>query len=463
MKNNKVFILLPDGVGLRNFAYTNFYNVGKAMDFNITYWNNTPFDLDLMGFNEIKIDKPKNHLLTAIYKNARTQIELNLSVRKFNDTTYNSYRFPFSTKTVKQKIKTFLTKRIIHKYNTPEKLNVLNKKIIQFEKKTTYFQDCIKTLKQENPTFVFCTNQRPMSAIAPIEAAKQLGIPTGTFIFSWDNLPKATLVVDTDYYFVWSAFMKEELRKYYPNIKEEQIISTGTPQFENHFNDTIKIDKKTFFATHHLELSKKYICYSGDDTTTSPNDPDYLKDTAEAIRNLNRKGYNLGIIFRRCPVDFSSRFDQVLSDFKDVIIPINPLWKRIGDGWNTILPTKEDMILQTNTIAHTEFVINLGSSMVFDYVAYKKPCVYINYDVPVSILPGWNVETIYKFIHFRSMPSKNAVVWFNSSDEIESKIEQLLNHNNDVTQAQKWFKTINLHPVDKSSQRIWKFIETITK
>jgi hypothetical protein len=32
-------------------------------------------------------------------------------------------------------------------------------------------------------------------------AAQQLGIPTATFIFSWDNLPKATMVVETDYYY----------------------------------------------------------------------------------------------------------------------------------------------------------------------------------------------------------------------------------------------------------------------
>jgi hypothetical protein len=31
-------------------------------------------------------------------------------------------------------------------------------------------------------------------------AAQQLGIPTATFIFSWDNLLKATMVVETDYY-----------------------------------------------------------------------------------------------------------------------------------------------------------------------------------------------------------------------------------------------------------------------
>jgi len=464
MKNKKIFILLPDGIGLRNFAYTNFYQTGVDNEFEITYWNNTPFDLESLNFNEIKIRNSKNHPLTDIYKNARKHIELNLFIKRLNDTTYNSYRFPFAKKTFKQKIKTFLTKRVISKYNSEEKLKKLIQKINHLESKTDYFKQCIQTLQKEKPDFIFCTNQRPMSAIAPIEAAKKLGIPTATFIFSWDNLPKATMVIDTDYYFVWSDFMKGELMKYYPEINENQIIVTGTPQFENHFDESIQIDKTTFFKEHHLDTEKKYICYSGDDITTSPNDPQYLKDTAQAIRKLNTKGHNLAIIFRCCPVDFSSRFDNVLEEYQDVIVPIRPLWKKIGDGWNTVLPTKDDMVLQTNTIAHTEFVINLGSSMVFDYVCYNKPCVYINYDVENSVMPNWTVNKIYKYIHFRSMPDKDAVIWFNNSDEIEQKILSVLgNKISTIESAKQWFKTINQHPVENASQRIWDFIKTITK
>lgn len=465
MKNKKVFILIPDGVGLRNFAYTNFYEIGNKLDFKITYWNNTPFNLSELGFNEIKISNPKSHWLTEIYKNARKHIELNLFIERFNDETYNSYRFPFAIKTFKQKIKTFLTKRIIATYNSEIRLGKLKNKITDLETKTDYFKHCMATLQKEQPNFVFCTNQRPMTAIAPIEAAKQLGIPTGTFIFSWDNLPKATLVIDTDYYFVWSNFMKAELLKYYPNIKEYQILVTGTPQFENHFNDELKVDKEAFFTQHNLDLNKKYICYSGDDITTSPNDPKYLEDMARAIRNLNQKGYGLGIVFRRCPVDFSSRFDSVLEEYKDVVIPIQPVWKKAGEGWNTILPTAEDIALQTNTIVYTEFVVNLGSSMVFDYVCYDKPCVYVNYDVSNAVLTDWSVEKIYKYIHFRSMPLEKSVFWFNNPDEIEQKIQDIIEKNNTdtITYAQKWFETINRQPSDKASERIWNFIKTVTK
>ncbi|TDP59224.1 UDP-glycosyltransferase [Flavobacterium dankookense] len=464
MTSKKIFILLPDGIGLRNFAFTNFHKIGLEKGFDITFWNNTPFDISELGYKEVKINNPKNHPLTEIYKNARKQIELNLFIKRFNDTTYNSYRFPFSTKTVKQKIKTFLTKRIISKYNSETRLKILLKKISELEKKTNYFDDCINTLQKEKPNFVFCTNQRPMSAIAPIEAAKQLGIPTATFIFSWDNLPKATLVIDTDYYFVWSEFMKKEILKYYPNIYENQIVIVGTPQFENHFDLSLKVEKEVFFKKNNLDLDKKYICFSGDDVTTSPNDPQYLKDTADAIRNLNKKGFNLGIVFRRCPVDFSNRFDIVLNDYKDVIVPINPVWRKIGEGWNTILPTYEDMILQTNTIAHTEFVINLGSSMVFDYVCYQKPCVYINYDVLKLESSNWNVEKIYKYIHFRSMPTSNSVIWFNNVDEIEQKIQSILERKvTTLKEATTWFEIINQKPANQASERIWEFINTLTE
>ena len=49
----KVFIFLPDGVGLRNFALSNFKNIGDTHNVDITYWNNTEFSLkEEFDFNE---------------------------------------------------------------------------------------------------------------------------------------------------------------------------------------------------------------------------------------------------------------------------------------------------------------------------------------------------------------------------------------------------------------------------
>lgn len=462
MENNKIFIFLPDGIGLRNFAYSDFHDIGKNKDFDIVYWNNTPFDLTELGFKEVKILNSKSHPLTEIYKNARKQIELNLNIRKTKDLVYNKYRFPFSYKTVKKGIKSLATKILSFTHSSEYGLKRIRKKIKQEERKTLYYHQSLETLIKEKPVMVFCTNQRPMTAIAPLLAAQDLQIPTATFIFSWDNLPKATMVVETDYYFVWSDLMKKELLFYYPYIQESQIFVTGTPQFESHFDLSKLISKEEFFKQNNLDIDKQYICFSGDDITSSPDDPLYLADAVRAVIDLNKKGYNLGLIFRRCPVDFSNRYDDILKQNSDIIVSIDPLWYPISSKWNTILPTKQDECLLSNIAEHCEMVINVGSSMVFDFICHNKPCAYFRYNQKVQLDKKWDLHRCYQYIHFRSMPHEDAVIWLNSGAEIADKIEDALKKSAyNVEKGQRWFEIINQHPPHKASARIWDGIKTI--
>ena len=71
----KIMILLPDGVGLRNFAYTSFAAIGEQMGWKMIYWNKTPFDLSSLGLHEIPL-QGKVSTRTNIYKRARKEIEL---------------------------------------------------------------------------------------------------------------------------------------------------------------------------------------------------------------------------------------------------------------------------------------------------------------------------------------------------------------------------------------------------
>jgi hypothetical protein len=463
MQNKKLFILLPDGIGLRNFAFTNFHKIAKERGLEIIFWNNTPFDLTALQFNEIKIRNAKAHPLTNMLKIAQTRIELALSIKKSKDLVYNSYKFPFAYPDLKHVIKNWYVHLLIFWYNSEKGLAKVREKIATNERKTKLYFDSLATLKKEKPAMVFCTNQRTMLAVAPILAAQDLGIPTASVIYSWDNLPKATKIVEPDFYFVWSDYMKKELAYYYPHVKEEQIIVTGTPQFEPHFDPELLVSKEVFFEQYGLDLNKKYICFSGDDLVSSPHDPVYLDDTAKAIRELNRNGHQLGIVFRRCPVDFSDRFDAVLEKNKDVVIPIVPKWKKIAEGWDSILPTKEDLVLQMNTIFHTELVVNLGSSMVFDYVAFEKPCAYFNYNVANELYKRWAAEKVYNFMHFRSMPNPKAVFWINNAESISDLLLKMLGESKKETveSAQMWFKKINQHPAREASKRIIDSIEHI--
>jgi hypothetical protein len=455
-EKTKIQVLLPDGVGLKNFVFTDFIKIAQSNNLSLSYWNATPFDFVNSEYDVVQLNlSGKPSPKADLYKRARKIIEIKNFIKQTGNSSYDSYLFSPKHKTFKQKIKRLIENYFVLRHrNSLDKLRV---NLIESEKITQYYSDCLKQLKKSKPKLLLVTNQRPINAVAPVEAAKELGIPTVSFIFSWDNLPKATMVIETDYYLVWSEYMKEQLLFYYPYILENQIFITGTPQFETHFDESTLETKKTFSKANNLNLETEYICFSGDDVTTSPHDQIYLEDLAKVVKHINSEGlYNkkLGIIFRPCPVDFSDRFNNVLSEFQDEIILIRPLWKNYKKNWNSIMPSYEDQVLLTNTVHHTKLVVNVGSSMVFDYVAHKKPCAYINYN-PQGIKLKKDIYKIYKYIHFKSMPNKDAVIWLNSKEELKDKIlEGLNNPNKYVHNAKKWFEIINQHPPQKATERI---------
>jgi hypothetical protein len=293
-------------------------------------------------------------------------------------------------------------------------------------------------------------------------AAKDLGIKTVCFIQSWDNVPKAMQVVETDYYLVWSDLMKQELLKYYPFVKHEQVIVTGTPQFEQHFDSSLLQTRDVFFKQHNLDFKTKYICFSGDDETTSPLDQYYLEDLANTVRHLNSKGEHLGIIFRKCPFDFTSRYANVIEANKDIIKVLDPIWKQLGKQVVEILPEKEDFTMLYNICEHSEFVTNVCSSTVFDFVTHQKPCIYYNYEQPQLKKGIRDIGQNYNYVHFRSMPSKDAVVFCEDKNELEQIVLEVLSGKvSNIHEGLKWFEIVAGKTPTKSSQNIWNAINKI--
>ncbi|MEN3322509.1 UDP-glycosyltransferase [Mariniflexile soesokkakense] len=461
----KVFVFFPDGVGLRNFAFTDFKEIGENMGYDIHYWNNTVFSLkDNLGFNEVIIENHQIHPLTPLYSRARKRIELNVSKKKFNDEVYTTYKFPFNYNGLKNTFKSIFTKFLIGLYNSEKGIDRIRKKINGLERSTSKYAYCKVQLQKHKPDLVFCTTQRSTQSISALLAAQDLGIPTVAFVYSWDNVPKAMQVVETDYYFVWSDLMKQQVLQYYPFVKDEHVFVTGTPQFEPHFNSSLKENREVFFEQYNLDSNKKYICYSGDDETTSPLDQYYLEDLANAVRNLNSKGYNLGIIYRKCPVDFTNRYDAIIEANKDIIEVLDPIWKQVGTMWNEVLPAKEDFKMLYNVCEHSVFVTNVCSSTVFDFVAHNKACIYYNYEQPQLKKGIRDIGQNYKYVHFRSMPSKNSAVFCTDKNDLENLVQKIIDGKlSNVEEGLKWFEIVAGKAPTKASENIWKAIKNCIK
>lgn len=459
----RLYLLLPDGVGIRNFIYTDFLQT-KPVNSEVTIWTEKPLaDLLKKDLSDVRIEILPQFQTTSkieVLRKAKQTAELLRNAKKFKNSVYKTYLFPYKLNNPRQWIKWAWEKWLLLGNINDQGVRKLKSLYLYEVRKTEYYEKCKKRLQNDKPDLIFCTHQRAPVAIAPLLAAIDLGIPTATFIFSWDNLPKGTLTVEADHFIVWSDYMKSEMLKYYPEISKEKIHVAGTPQFVPYFDDINKKNREAFCAEYGLNPSDRFICFSGDDVTTSPHDPVYLSHLAEAVRTLNSYGgKKYSIIFRRCPADWSDRYNKVLSEHSDVIHSIDPIWKSYegNRAWNHFIPDKKDVELLVNTVLHCDLVVNVGSTMAIDFATLGKPACYIRYDAVKD--KNWSTKKIYDFIHFQTIQGLDPVYWIDSREDWNHVLPHALSdRNNKVPDARKWQQKIAKHPLEEANFRIWNAI-----
>uniref|UniRef100_UPI0039BE48A0 hypothetical protein n=1 Tax=Formosa sp. 3Alg 14/1 TaxID=3382190 RepID=UPI0039BE48A0 len=451
----KVVFVVPDGVGIKNYLYSKLITELKSNNIQIIIWSPLPkvvFE-EVERLHNITIEYKFITLLpesplTRLYREATTYARLiHNEILKKNASILTNWPKPkgYSKRACMQRMAEVLGTYLAKDY----------KRILNYEAKSknhwseTVIAKYKADLEAIAPQSVFITHQRVASLMPICLAAKQLNINVTSAIFSWDNLPKARLCVTADQYLVWGEWMLQEMADYYPEISADKIKLVGTPQFEFYLEHKHIITREAFANQYHLDYNKAWICFSGDDEKTSPYDPQYLSDLADSLQDRS----DIQIIFRRCPVDFSDRYNQVIKQFQSHIVVIDPIWNKIDGNWGGYYPDYKDVNLQLNLAKHCELVYNLGSTMAFDFSIFNKPCVYINYDVEHN--NDWSVNTIYQYQHFRSMKNLDGVVWLNSKDEIIKTIDQILISSTDMAKdKEQWRKKVVLHPLNESSKNI---------
>jgi hypothetical protein len=455
----KIAILAPDGIGIRNYLYSNLIKEIYQYTEDITILHNLPesalkdvkkiHKLGELHSKRIPLYKETNYskFLRELISLSRLRYNIYLTSNK----TLLDNWFP-QVNTIFKQVFYFIIKLLSFCFSKSYKL------ILWLEKKhfdsisTSYLDDFFK----DNYDVILCTHQRSINAIPVIKKANKLRINTVGVVFSWDNLPKARLNVRTDKYLVWSQHMKKEMNLYYPEINSRNVFITGTPQFEFYENEKSIMSKSDFCNEYNLDINKPIVCFSGDDERTSPNDPQYLYDIANEINKLPLEEQPQ-ILFRRCPVDFSDRYDKVINKFSNLIKISNPIWK-YGDqsDWSSIYPKYADVELLINVVSHCDVVINLGSTMALDFAVYNKPAIYINYHAENT--NGWSVERLYNFEHFKSMPSTNSVYWINKKEEILEIVDQAIQKKGKLTNVE-WLNII----AEKRSQASSNIAKEIIK
>lgn len=457
----KILFIIPDGIGIRNYLYSDLFSKLHEEGVQIYLLHNLESRIidyvkeeKNIPFGEEPLRKVRETRFQQFLRETSTYGRLKYNADLKQNPTILTNWFKIKNNPIKrafQKI-TEIAGNTISSYEGIKYLEETNR--LKWRRNPAF--DGFKSdLSRIQPDFIFITHQR-VSNLEPLcLAASDLNIPTLTAIFSWDNLPKARLPLRTDWYAVWSDYMKVEMSDYYPEIPQNKVVVVGTPQFDFHFNKDLIQSREEFANEFGLDVSKKWVLFSGDDELTSPHDPAYLEDVAHALEDNS----DVTILFRQVPVCTVARYQKILDQF-DNIVHIPPKWKK-GEHWMSFYPLFDDVKLLMNLCFHCEFSVNIGSTIGLDFSYFEKPTVFLAYD---AIHDGeWTTDTVYQFQHFKSFMGMDAVVFAKEKTQLKQLLEQLLQKPEDfATQKGKWRdKIASNRPDNLSSTQISKLLITL--
>ena len=249
----KVALLIPDGVGVRNFVIGRFLKElagrGRACAFHVVPERVLPMFQN--GFNGSVEWRP---LLP--YRQSRAilamQYSLGYAQMYWADTmAMRRVRSQRPRGSWQMKLLTHTTRAVGRLAASPARMGMLDRLHCRAVEKLDVVERYRETFRQTRPAVLFCSHQRPSAVLPPVLAARSLGIPTATFIFSWDNLSsKGRIAAPFDHYLVWSEHMRGELLRYYPDVAPERIHVVGTPQFEPYADRRTVVDARGVLPPH---------------------------------------------------------------------------------------------------------------------------------------------------------------------------------------------------------------------
>ena len=245
-----VVTILPRGEAIRNFVYTGALDE-VARDADVTL-------LSVMPSSDV------NDLMSARFRHIFPLREIEerrivASIRDVLNTAHGRWLWSkaaqerwrlrdLEANTSGLRLKRFGKKLACYPFKSRAGLNLLSKieRISSRQLRTT--DEYLRLFKELKPSLVFNSSHvHSLVAIQAVQAAQWLGIPTAAFIFSWDNLTSQGRIIPLyDYYLVWNEMIRDQLLQIYNSIRPEQIIVTGTPQFDFHFRRAFSWTREEF-------------------------------------------------------------------------------------------------------------------------------------------------------------------------------------------------------------------------
>ncbi|MFD0962606.1 hypothetical protein [Pseudofulvibacter geojedonensis] len=420
-------VVIADGVGYRNFILSDFLKEASALNDEVVIYSGLLKSVyhhqdipNNVTIKELKIYRETS--FTWLYRKLKEVAHMQLHKKHFGIKCSLENGYPKKLKSKRD----YLT-LLVYWLTTVFKSESWIKRYENWQYKTytsnNTYREYLSVIKENIPSHIFFSHQRPANLAPFLAAAKACNIPSSSFIFSWDNLAsKGRMLGDFDSYFVWSDLMKKELLHFYPSVKSEKVTIVGTPQFEPYVLEAYKKNKEYYHEYFNLDKDKKTIYYSCGDKSTSRLDPLYIKTIAEAIKN-NKIKEEVNLIVRTSPAEDETRFLDLIDEYPFIKwnFPDWPLTRTDHpETWSQRVPSFKDLCDLRALLAYSDININMCSTMSLDFILFDKPVINAVFGNKENGL--YNDQKYLKYVHYSHVIDTKGVVVAKNEDDLITAI-----------------------------------------
>ena len=422
---DRVVAILPRGEAVRNFVYTGALDeIAKEAELTLlTVLPNGEIQdlLETRYQNVVELEPIRERWVVGM---ARELLDMAHGRWLWSEAARQRWLLrDIEAETIPARVKRILKKTACYPFANRLGLQLLSKAECTLSHLLRPSNTYVELFKRLNPSLVFNSSHvHCPAAVLAVHAARSLGIPTATFIFSWDNLTsQGRIIPPYDYYLVWNDAIREQLLSIYGDINPKRVFVTGTPQFDFHFRPELYWTREEFCEKVGADASRPIVLYSTGMANHVSGEPLIV----EQMANLLQEMIDLGppqLVVRVYPKDHTGRFDSLKKNRPDILFPEVP-WER---AWLT--PKPEDCYLLTNMLLHADVGINIASTISLELCMFDKPVINIGYRPSGEVLGRKDFDycRYYDFEHYQPVVKSGAIEMATSEENLREKIAEAL-------------------------------------
>ena len=220
-----------------------------------------------------------------------------------------------------------------------------------------------------------------------LRIAKEMSIPTITFIASWDNVWKIERLIKNnipiaiaDRFIVWNVMMKEHLMRVFTDVSENRIAIIGAPRMDYFsYKDRIASKQDIYTAFGFEDISRPLIHIA----TTELYPMGYIGKT---IRHAITAGVlqNKPYIYASVHPGGVLEKHQALAD-AGAVVRFSPGRKQdISLASFQYAPTEKDIYFLLGVFVHANVLVNHSSTVALESMIADVPIINVKYGMPLD-------------------------------------------------------------------------------